>query len=279
VRSNRCAAAAAALANYGTFASPKTAIGRQAEEGIAMCFSAEASFGASAVLVPVGIYCVSRAAGRDWRFLPLGLMPVAFGVQQAAEGCVWLGLRQDQQVPGTPAAALFLFFALVFWPFWVPFSLLLPESRRPAKVFLGGVAILSLVWLWLYSPLAVDPGRWLSVQVVHHSIHYETSSLPAFRLAPRAAWRVAYLAFICVPLIIARPGSAGNGLRLGAGILVAALFAVSYLVYWYAFTSVWCFFAALLSLLLGLAFTQLPRRAGRPVGPNQRAPAADPCVS
>jgi hypothetical protein len=246
---------------------------------MAVCFSAQASFGVSAVLVPAGIYCVSRAASRDWRFLPLGLMPLAFAAQQAAEGCVWLELRHDQQAPGTPAAAVYLFFALAFWPFWVPFSLLLPEGRWPAKVFLGAVTILTLVWLWLYAPLAVDPGRWLSTQVVHHSIYYDTSGLPAFQLAPRVAWRVAYLAFICVPLLVARPGPAGPGLRAGAGVLVAALFAVSYLVYWYAFTSVWCFFAAVLSLLLGPAFSQLPRRGDRPVSSSERAKSPAPCGS
>jgi len=138
--------------------------------------------------------------------------------------------------------------------------MLLTESRRPAKRVLLALVVLSPVWLWLYAPLAIDPGRWLSTTVVHHSIAYDMSSLPALEVAPRWVWRVAYLAFICLPLFVARPGPGGNAVRLGASLLVAALFAVSYIVFWYAFTSVWCFFAALVSLLLALAFSQLPRR-------------------
>jgi hypothetical protein len=225
-----------------------------------MCFSAAASFAAGAALLPVGAFCVHRAVQRDRRFLPLALTPVAFAAQQAAEGCVWLGLNHGDPVLAERGAVVFLFFALAFWPFWIPFSLLCIEGRRPGRILLAAMTVLSLVWLWLFAPLAADPGRLLSTAVVHHSIAYDFSDLPAFHLVPRTALRVAYLAFICVPLLAARPGGEDR-LRFLAGALVAALFGFSYLVYWYAFTSVWCFFAALLALLLGVAFARLPARA------------------
>ncbi len=81
-------------------------------------------------------------------------------------------------------------------------------------------------------------------------------------MPPRTAWRIAYLAAICVSLLAARPGG-GDRLRILLGVLVAALFAFCYLVYWYAFTSVWCFFAALLALLLGVVFARLPDHSTR----------------
>jgi hypothetical protein len=235
-----------------------------------MCFSAEASFAAGAALLPVGAFCVHRAIRRDYRFLPLALTPVAFAVQQAAEGTVWLGLHHGDAVLVERGAVVFLFFALAFWPFWIPFSLLFLESRGGGKKLLAAVSVLSLVWLWLYAPLAADPGRWLSTEVLHHSIAYDINELPAFHLAPRIAWRVAYLAFICGPLLAARPGGADR-LRLLVGGLVAVLFAFCYLVYWYAFTSVWCFFAALLALLLAVVFAGLPEGADRPAGASSGA--------
>jgi hypothetical protein len=240
-----------------------------------MCFSAEASFATGAALLPVGAYCVWRAARNEPRFLPLALVPIAFGLQQVAEGFVWLGLHHGDPVLVSRSAVVFLFFALPFWPLWLPLSLLPPEGRRPARVFLAALVLVSPVWLWLYAPLATDPGRWLSTEVVHHSIAYQFSSLPAFQLAPRALWRVAYLASICGPLLVASPGSGGGLLRAVGGGVVAALFVVTYLIYWYAFTSVWCFFAALLSLLLALAFARLPPRApdagaGRPASCPER---------
>jgi hypothetical protein len=228
-----------------------------------MCFSAEASFAASAALLPAGAFCVHRAVHRDARLLPLALTPAAFGVQQAAEGFVWLGLHRGDAALVERGAVVFLFFALAFWPFWIPFSLLPVEGRRAGKRILAVAVALSLVWIWVYFPLAAEPGRLLSTAVVHHSIAYDFRDLPALHLAPRVAWRIAYLAAICVPLLVARPG-VGYRLRLIVGVLIAALFAFCYLVYWYAFTSVWCFFAALLALLLVGVFARLPERPGRP---------------
>jgi hypothetical protein len=225
-----------------------------------MCFSAEASFGAAAALLPVGLYCAGRAARRDVRFLPLGLTPLAFAVQQGAEGFVWVGLSHDDPAMVERGAQVFLFFALAFWPFWIPFSLFFPEGRRPARAFLAAAAGLSAVWFWMYAPLASDPGRWLSTGIFHHSIAYEYGDLPAFHLMPRPAWRVAYLVFICAPLLIARPGDGGGRLQYLGGALVAMLFAVTYLVFGHAFISVWCFFAALVSLLLAWGFSGLEER-------------------
>jgi hypothetical protein len=226
-----------------------------------MCFSAEASFTATAALLPVGAYCVGAALRKDRRLLPLALIPVAFGVQQAAEGCVWLGLHHDDGVLVQGGAAVFLFFALAFWPFWIPFSLVVPEERRTQRVILATAVVLSVVWLVLYAPVALDPARWARADVVNHSIAYDTENLPGFQFVPRAVWRTAYLAFICGPLLLAkRNGGGGTRLRVLGGAAVAGLFAVCYLVYWYAFTSVWCFFAAVLSLMLAALFAKLPAR-------------------
>jgi hypothetical protein len=226
-----------------------------------MCFSAEASFGSAAALVAVGGYCVSRAVRNDYRYLPLALTPVFFGVQQAAEGFVWLGLHHDDTMLVQRASVVFLYFALAFWPFWIPFSLLWPEARQPARVFFVVMVALSVVWLFLFLPIAIDPSKWLRTEVVHHSIAYGVDDLPGFQLVPRVIWRLAYLAFIAGPLAVASPGGGGKRLRLIGGGTIAVLFAVSYGIYWYAFTSVWCFFAALLSLALGYLFYRLPERA------------------
>ena len=225
-----------------------------------MCFSAEASFGAAAALLPIGGYCVQSALRKDRRYLPLALVPVAFGMQQAAEGCVWLGLHHGDEELVTRASVGFLYFALVFWPVWIPFSLLFTEERRPAKRLLAATTVLSLVWLLLYAPVAIDPGRWVQTDVVHHSIAYRVDGLPGFQVVPRPLWRLAYLAFICGPLGLAQRGGGGTRLRAIGGSAVAVLFVICYLVYEYTFTSVWCFFAALLSLILCHLFFKLPFR-------------------
>jgi hypothetical protein len=226
-----------------------------------MCFSVESSFAATAVLLPTGAYCVLRAVRKDSRFLPLALTPIAFAVQQAAEGCVWYGFRHHRPGLVEGGTIVFLFFAVAFWPFWAPFSLLFVERRRPAKMFLHGTTVLSLCWFCFYIHAAVFPGRELHTHVVRHSIDYGLADLRGFRDAPLIVWRLAYLLFICGPLLLVRAGGEARW-RFCAG-LVAALFVVSDLVYWYAFASVWCFFAAVSSLLLALAFAKLPVARGQ----------------
>ena len=54
-----------------------------------MCFSAEASFTAAAVLVPFGALSMTRAYKTDPRYIPIATLPLLFGLQQALEGAVW----------------------------------------------------------------------------------------------------------------------------------------------------------------------------------------------
>src|SRR5438132_14411320 len=94
-----------------------------------MCFSPEASFAVGALLIPAGLYCIRSASRKDRRFLGFALLPLLFGVQQLCEGLVWVGLEHDNMPLAKGAALLFLFFALFFWPFWVPFSVSFIEPR------------------------------------------------------------------------------------------------------------------------------------------------------
>src|SRR5262249_252997 len=227
-----------------------------------MWLGPEASFGGAGARLRAGACCVGCGVRKAPRFLPLGLTPLAFSAQQAAEGGVWLGLRHDDPSQVARMAVVYLFFAFAFWPFWIPFSLVFLERRRKTRWLLVGMAGLRPVWLWLYAPLAFDPSRWLSAEVMHHSIAYLVNELPVFQLVPRTTWRAAYLVFICLPLVIARPGADAGTWNLLYGVgLVAGLFAFSYLFYWYAFTSIWCFFAALLSLLVAFVFARLPEES------------------
>jgi len=193
------------------------------------------------------------------------MVPIAFGIQQICEGFVWLGLNGDNAALVQQASVIFLFFAIAFWPCWIPLSLAIAESRRRQQLALTLLAIVGLAWLWLYFPLAVDPARWLTTEVAQHSIRYNVGELPAFTLAPRSVWRFAYLLIIAVPLAVGRLDPGGNRrANLTGGLLVVGLFAVSYVLYWHAFLSVWCFFAALVSLLLCGAFYRLPVRFAAP---------------
>jgi len=229
-----------------------------------MCFSPEASFAASAALVPAGIYCVRTAFRKNGNYLPLAAVPFAFSAQQFCEGLAWLGLGRDDTSLVQAASVVFLFFAIAFWPFWIPFSLLCAETRAPVKWLLALFTALGLAWTWLYWPILWDPSRWLVTEVMHHSIRYDYGQIPGFDIAPRMAWRGGYVLVISIPLVVAfsrGKRSAGSAVwSILGGLALAASFIVSAYAFWYAFTSVWCFFAAALSLCLCYLFYQLPHR-------------------
>jgi hypothetical protein len=238
-----------------------------------MCFSAEASFTVGAALAPAGAYCLKSAFQKNTALVPLALVPIAFGLQQLSEGMVWLGIHSQDPALIQKAAVFFLFFAIPFWPFWIPISLLCMECRKSVRYILGGLALLSLVWMWFSYPLLVKPDEWLTTRQVHHSIQYDFDTLPAFQVMSQTVWRNLYLAAIVAPFLVRGRGQSGKSHLVG-GIAVAVFFLVAYLLFWYAFTSVWCFFAAVLSLYLCYVFYRQPGPA--PARLPQTAPSGTP---
>jgi hypothetical protein len=211
-----------------------------------MCFSATASFAAAVCLAPLGAVALWRC-GREQRqdLLPLAVMPLAFALQQALEGVVWLGLLQGPLVGGARLAALaYLFFAFAFWPGWIPFlSLRIWRGRLGWRwrllLFLQAVGLLFALLLWL--PLALQPQR-LEPTLVQGSIDYGTALL--LEGGPLIYGRYLYAAVIAVPLLLL-PSARLRGFGIA---LVASGLAADWM-YRQTFASVWCYFSAVLSAL------------------------------
>ena len=221
--------------------------------GVPMCFSPEASFLSSAALLPAGIYCVKSALVKNPPFLCLAVVPVIFGIQQFAEGLVWLGLQRDDLAFAQAAGLVFLAFALAFWPFWVPMCGFVLEPPGPKKRLCGTFVVLGLiVGLTMYVPLLLNPAA-LQVRSTHHSLYYDMESSPVFVQVPLIYWEMLYLVIVAVPALISQ--TRGVPL-LGVALVVSA--AVTHIFFWYATVSVWCFFAAVLSLYLCYAFWRMP---------------------
>jgi hypothetical protein len=224
-----------------------------------MCFSAEASFGVGAVLLPAGLYCVNGAVQYRVAYLPLGIIPIIFAIQQFAEGLVWVGLDHNYPALVEGSALIFLLFALSFWPFWMPFSVLFLEPRKPVRAALAVAAFLGLMFsLLLYVPLAQNAGRWLKVDVWYHAIQYDYSPLPAFSIMSKVRWELLYVTLVFSPLVV----STARRLKVFF-LMLAASAAISHIVYWYAFVSVWCFIASVLSAQLCFFFSSLEEEAKR----------------
>ena len=218
-----------------------------------MCFSAEASFGIAAALVPAGGYCIRRSLQRNTSLLPVAVIPLLFAIQQIAEGFVWVGISQERRDLVTTSALVYLFFAWSFWLFWAPFCMLLVASGRVLKWCAAGAVLLGMVLgMSLYLPVVSNPDE-MKVHVVHHSIQYTFPQAPILAIQPPAVRQAIYLTIIAIPLFFVRTWQ-----LLGFTLLLIASAVISHLVFEHAFTSVWCFFAAVLSIYLCFIFRNLP---------------------
>ncbi|HEY2909212.1 MAG TPA: DUF6629 family protein, partial [Gemmataceae bacterium] len=104
-----------------------------------------------------------------------------------------------------------------------------------------------------------------SVYILGHSIRYDFSGLPFVHSLLSIIWQVLYLGIVSVPLLISRD----HALRaLGLTIALTAL--AAQLMFRYAFISVWCFFAAVVSLHIAYILYRLPDPNPHPVAPEMQ---------
>lgn len=210
-----------------------------------MCFSPTASFVASGALTSLGAYCARQSWKTNKQSLPLAMLPLLFGVQQLFEGFVWLAINAGNEQQVTLFSYLFLFFAFGLWPFYCPFivlSLEEPGTLRK-KALLALTAAGAVLGILVYFPL-VTGTTLFTTTVVNQCIAYETNR-PA---SLKNAYTLAYFAVTVVPFLIA-----SNKRLLGFGALLVLSIAATLAFYRFAFFSVWCFFAAWLSLYIAYA--------------------------
>lgn len=219
-----------------------------------MCFSANASLASGILLFPIGAYCLTAALRKNFRYVPLALTPLLFGVQQFCEAYVWIGLEENDPALVKRAALAFLFFAVAFWPCWIPFVTAVVDPRPGKRRLFFGLAGIGLaVGGAYYVAAALYYDEWLVVGVANHAIRYDLSRMPLGQAAASVVWQGVYLALVCVPLLMSRER------RLGAlGISIALAAAITHVVFRYAFASIWCFFAAVLSAQICYVLSRLP---------------------
>jgi hypothetical protein len=204
-----------------------------------MCFSATSSFSAAGMLTGIGmlaLLCVKRPTT-----YPRAVIPFGFALQQAAEGVVWITYgKADYSLITHAASVLFLIFAMIVWPVWIPFCLMIAERSR-AQFYklliltLSGIALAAYAAYLLY----LFP---VNVAVMCHSIAYTYGNMT---FAQQCVYAAAYVGVVVVPFFISTiSGSRIFGILLSLALLIAWWA-------WYATAgSVWCFLAALLSSLI-----------------------------
>ncbi|HEX3876367.1 MAG TPA: DUF6629 family protein [Bryobacteraceae bacterium] len=201
-----------------------------------MCFSAAANFVGSGVLGAIGVVTLTKVKHR--RELLFATLPTLFAIHQFIEGFVWLGL--DGILSATVAhnmGAAFMLYAQGLLPFLLPLSVLLFEpdsdSRRRMLPFLaiGGGTTLYILWALTAYPL--------ELYVRGNSIVYSNQA------TNNTAVAVLYVIATCGSLFFSKVRAM---IIFGAANLTILLIVME--VKRYAFTSIWCAYAAAASLII-----------------------------
>ena len=184
------------------------------------------------------------------------MIPLLFGLQQLTEGAIWLTFSHDAPLLKQATTYLYSGFSHVLWPIYMPFAVGVLEAvrwRRRAIAAFGAVGV--AVGLYLLYATVTRP---VAAEVSGGHIVYVS---PHFYLMPVM---VLYLAATCASCMFSSHGF----VRL-FGAMMLMSFIAAYVVHVTALVSIWCFFAALLSLLI---YVHLRFRRWRGFG--ERAPRA-----
>ena len=201
-----------------------------------MCFSATANFVGSTVLAAVGVVTLTKVKHR--RELLFATLPTLFAVHQFIEGFVWLGLDGilSPAVAHNMGAA-FMLYAQGLLPFLLPLSVLLFEpnvnSRRRMLPFvvLGGATTLYILWALTAYPL--------QLYIRGNSIVYINQA------TNNSAVALLYVIATCGSLFFSKVRTM---VIFGAANLAILLVVLAFKRY--AFTSLWCAYAAIASVII-----------------------------
>jgi hypothetical protein len=204
----------------------------------AVCFSSTASFAASAILTGAGVLAFRAVRRSGWR--ALAMIPLIFAVQQFIEGWLWLGLNAPGPVNWLePATRAYLVFAQMLWPIWVPFAMMGAEEDRGRRIWLRRIIGIGAV-VAAYHGLAIF-GNVPQASIEGHHVHYTLE----YPWHARSAASVLYaLATVFAVFISSVPRMWALGLALFASWALAAIFFPGNVI------SVWCYFAALISVVI-----------------------------
>ena len=216
-----------------------------------MCFSANASFTAGTVLSVIGAISVRKVKSPSQLFF--ASIPVIFAIQQFSEGFLWLSLTKPAFAElKTYMTYIFLFFAQIVWPFWVPFAVMKMKPSNEKNVF-GKVLIMcgSIVSLYLgycllnYSVDARADGMHItydqpypkSVAFICGILYVFATVFPPFFVGIKRMWLL--------------------GIAILISYVVTTVFYNEYLV------SVWCFFASVISIAVYSVVNELEGESSR----------------
>ncbi|MCJ2125749.1 DUF6629 family protein [Methylobacterium sp. J-077] len=201
-----------------------------------MCFSPEADFIASGAIGLIGAATLAHV--RQPRAVLFAATPIFFALHQFTEGFVWLGLKGEirQEAQGH-LVFLYMLYAQGILPLLMPLAVLLMEPPGWRRWLIGALTLVGAgLAAFVFRGLISYPS---TACIEQHSIHYDN---PGTALTSVAA---IYVVATCGALI----ASSHRVVRWFGWLNFIGVIA-TLIVKGYAFTSVWCLYAAAVSVIL-----------------------------
>jgi hypothetical protein len=204
-----------------------------------MCFSAEASFTSGIVISAIGVATLRKVSKPAQK--PFAGIPLLFGFQQFAEGVLWITLKSSGRYEGLQNVATYIFLitALIIWPVLIPLSMWFMEKGKTRKKILTGFVVTGSVTSLFYGFCLLFYHVTPQIQSFH--IQY----IDDFPWPLVSIIFIFYFASTVAPLFVSSVKRAWL-----FGILITISYIVTRIFYAQYVTSVWCFFAALLSIAI-----------------------------
>ena len=203
-----------------------------------MCFSATASISAGIILSVIGVASIRKIQSPSQ--IMFASIPLVFAIQQFTEGLVWLSLLHPEfTLLNTVSTFVFLIFAQIIWPLWVPFSVLLIEKNEKRKKALKVLIVLGIA-LALYTTycfVVYDVQSEILGRHIMYSVDY-----------PHSLSNIVGALYVLSTIIPPFLSSVKRMWILGIIILLTSL--ITTIFYEIYIVSVWCFFAALMSVFV-----------------------------
>lgn len=200
-----------------------------------MCFSPEASFAGGAIISAIGVVTLTKVHKPSQ--IIFASIPLFFGVQQIAEGFLWLAILNPEYLfLKNFCTQFFLIMAEFLWPTMIPLAILFMEENKKKRKILWAFLSLGMLLSFYYLYCIV----FLDVFPIIDGFHIKyVNNFPK----PLGHYAFAgYLIVTITPLFISSVKRTKIlGILMFLSCLVTGIFFTQYLL------SVWCFFAALIS--------------------------------
>lgn len=203
-----------------------------------MCFSPTASFVAGAALGGLGGVTVKKTTAKSQ--IPFAAVPFLFGIQQIIEGVVWVSFPVAWL--NSIATYAYAMFSHVLWPMYTPVAVLTLEKNPLRRNVLKIFAVMG--WIMGAYLFASIFRLGITSQVLQNCINYQVHYFE----------RPEFLSFAGITFyVLATAGSclvSSHRTINIFGITLVISFTIAYEIFSVTFYSSWCFFAALLSVLV-----------------------------